>query len=220
MRILVLEDDELIGSEIKTYFELCDSSVELYEDGESLLEGAFLENFDIFLFDINTPKLNGLDTLTRIRQEGIRTPAIFITALSDIEFVKQGYAAGCDDYIRKPFNFEELELRIHKLLHKDRSTSVPISSEYRFDLTQMRLLHGETVIELKPQEKRLLYLLVKNRGQSVPPEVIKDYVWNDKDVCDNTLRTQIKKVREKLGDKLIKNIRNCGYKIEKYDQSI
>jgi len=214
VKLLVLEDDEFICEQIQTYFELNNHTVETYYDGESLLDNAILEDFDIFLFDINTPKKNGIETLSEIRAENINTPAIFLTALGEIEFVKQGYDAGCNDYVRKPFNLEELELRIIQLLHKNVST-VKIDENYSFDTAKMVLYYKEKTIELSNLQKNLLYILIKNIGTIVPTDTIIDYVWNDKDICNNTLRTQIKKLRLKLETNFIINIRNSGYKIEK-----
>jgi len=214
VKLLVLEDDTFICEQIQTYFELNNHTVETYHDGESLLENAILADFDIFLFDINTPKKNGIETLQEIRKENITTPAIFLTALGEIEFVKQGYNAGCNDYVRKPFNLEEVELRIIQLLHKNIS-KVQINDKYSFDTAKMELYLNENIVELSILQKNLLYILIKNIGSVVPPSTIIDYVWNDKNVCNNTLRTQIKKLRLKLENNFIVNVRNSGYKIEK-----
>lgn len=214
MKLLVLEDDTFICEQIQTYFELNNHTVETYYDGLTLLENAILEDFDIFLFDINTPRKNGIETLKEIRKEDIDTPAIFLTALGEIEFVKQGYDAGCNDYVRKPFNLEEVELRIMKLLHQSGS-KVKIDNEYSFDTSKMELYWNDKSIELSILQQNLLYILVKNIGSIVPTNTIIDYVWNDKDVCNNTLRTQIKKLRLKLKNNFIINVRNSGYKIEK-----
>lgn len=217
MKILLLEDDTFICESIKSYFELDGNKVDFYYDGEELLDNAILSNYDIFLLDINTPKKNGFETLKAIRQEGINTPAIYLTAQSDIEHVKEGYALGCSDYVRKPFILDELELRINKIIHKDTDCDdIKLSDNYIFNLSNMQLFYNGNPIDLKQHERNLLYLLVKNIGTILSPSVIKDYVWDDKDVCDNTLRTQIKKIRAKLKDNFIINVRNAGYKIEKY----
>ncbi len=217
MKILLLEDDNFICEQVKEYFELDGNRVDFYNDGESLLDNAVLENYDIFLLDINTPKKNGLETLQLIRQKQIITPAIYLTAQSDIEHVKKGYEVGCNDYVRKPFNYEELELRINQLIYKDSVTKTQISEYYLFDLSTMQLYFNDEVVALNSAEKNLLYILVKNIGNVISPMVLRDYVWEEKDVCDNTLRTQIKKLRAKLKENFIVNIRNAGYKIEKYD---
>lgn len=216
MKILLLEDDEFICQSIKSYFELEGNRVDYFHDGEELLDNAILDIYDIFLLDINTPKKNGFETLKAIRDNGIKTPAIYITAQSDIEHVKQGYALGCSDYVRKPFILDELELRINQIIHKDSfNQAIKISEKYKFDLSSLQLYYEDNPVDLKQHERNLLYILVKNIGSIVSPNVIKDYVWDEKDVCDNTLRTQIKKIRAKLKENFIVNIRNSGYKIEK-----
>lgn len=218
MKILLLEDDDFICQSIKSYFELDGHKVDYFLDGESLLDNAILENYDIFLFDINTPKRNGFETLKIIRDEGINTPTIFITAQSDIDHVQEGYKLGCSDYVRKPFILEELELRINQILHKDTlCDDINITKNYKFNLCSLQLFLKDTPVDLTQHEKSLLYILVKNIGTTISPNTIKDYVWDESDVCDNTLRTQIKKIRVKLEKNFIINIRNSGYKIEKYD---
>lgn len=218
MKILLLEDDEFICEQIKNYFELNGNSVDFFLNGEELLNNAVLDIYDVFLFDINTPKKNGFETLKYIRKEGILTPAMFLTAMSDIEHVKKGYDIGCSDYIRKPFILEEVELRINQILHNDVNNSCnnisKITNDYAFDLLNMKLYFKENEVMINKQEQNLLYMLVKNQGSTVSPEIIKDYVWDDKDVCDNTLRTFIKKMRSKIKDNFILNVRNHGYKIE------
>jgi len=217
MKILLLEDDNFICESIQSYFELDGNKVDFYNDGEELLDNAILENYDIFLLDINTPKKNGFETLEAIRREGIQTPAIYLTAQNDIEHVKKGYALGCSDYVRKPFILDELELRINQILHKDIDTNdVQLSESYKFNLSSMQLYFNDKPIDLKNHEKNLIYILAKNIGTVVSPNIMKDYVWDEKDVCDNTLRTQIKKIRTKLDENFIINVRNSGYKIDKY----
>jgi len=217
MKILLLEDDNFICESIQSYFELDGNKVDFYNDGEELLDNAILENYDIFLLDINTPKKNGFETLEAIRREGIQTPAIYLTAQNDIEHVKKGYALGCSDYVRKPFILDELELRINQILHKDIDTNdVQLSESYKFNLSSMQLYFNDKPIDLKNHEKNLIYILTKNIGTVVSPNIMKDYVWDEKDVCDNTLRTQIKKIRTKLDENFIINVRNSGYKIDKY----
>jgi DNA-binding response OmpR family regulator len=216
MKILLLEDDDFICKEVRNYFELDGHKVDYFNDGQSLIDNSDLSIYDIFLLDINTPIKNGIETLKEIRKTS-NTPAIYLTAMNDLENVKDGYAAGCNDYVRKPFLFEELELRINKLILNDSIKKINISKNYSFDLFELKLFYKDESIILNQQEKELLYILIKNIGNAVSPSTIKDYVWEEKDVCDNTLRTKIKKLRAKLNENFIVNIRNVGYKIEKYD---
>lgn len=216
MKILLLEDDDFICQQVKNYFELDGHKVDFYNDGQSLLDNAYLNMYDIYLLDINTPVKNGIETLKEIRKTSL-IPAIYLTAMNDLDYVKEGYKAGCNDYVRKPFLFEELELRINQLIHNECMENVKISENYSYNLCNMQLFYKDEITDLNAQEKELLYILMKNIGTAINPDIIKDYVWEEKNICDNTLRTTIKKLRAKLKDNFIINIRNIGYKIEKYD---
>lgn len=219
MKILLLEDDLFICEQLKDYFELEGHKLDFYANGKELLDNAVLSAYDIFLFDINTPVINGFETLKLIRKDGIETPVVYITAQDDIDHIKKGFELGCNDYLKKPFLLEELEIRINAILHKNANDDkVKISPNYAFDVKNMNLYFKGDLVKLNKQEKSLLYILVKNIGLTIDPNTIKDYVWDEKDVCDNTLRTQIKKIREKLNENFIINVRNIGYKIEKHDQ--
>jgi len=218
VRIVLLEDDSFIAGEIKIYFEIKDNQVEIYPNGQELLDNIQPQSVDIFILDINTPVKNGIETLKELRKSNIQTPAIFLTSMSDIDYIKLGFNAGCSDYIRKPFHFEELDIRIKKILFKDNREKIQIGPSSFFDLSRNELIENEKIIELNESEKNLLFLLVKNINHTLNPQIIIDYVWQNKIVTDNTLRTRIKKLRSKIAYDFIKNIRGTGYKIEKYDK--
>jgi len=213
MKILLLEDDEIISEQIKDYFELCDYKVDLFDNGLELLENANPRAYDIMLLDINTPGKSGLEVLKEFRDMNIDTPAIYTTAMSDIKYLKSAYDVGCNDYVKKPFNIEELELRIEHLVLGGQSKCININESYRFNMEETILYHLDKVVRLNAQEKDLLYLLLKNSNTVVSKETIMSYVWDDKNVCDNTLRTKIKKLRNKLEDNFIQSQRGVGYKI-------
>ncbi len=217
MKIILLEDDELIAQEIKLYFEIKNHSVECYLNGEELLEHANIYSNDLFLLDINMPIKNGIETLEEIRAMGVQTPAIFLTSMSDISTIKLGYEAGCSDYVRKPFHFEELELRINKLVLELSSHKIQLGPNQFYDTSSMELRDCEKIIEFSENEKNLIYYLVKNLNHIIHSNTLMDYVWDKKIVNSNTLRTQIKKIRSKISYDFIHNIRGTGYKIETYD---
>lgn len=217
MRITLLEDDSFIAEEIKIYFETKEYQVEIFSNGDDLLNHSCIYNCDIFILDINTPKKNGIETLKELRKYNINTPAIFLTSMSDIDYIKLGFDAGCSDYIRKPFHFEELEIRIDKILFEDKSQEIKIGPKLFFNLKRRELIDNNKIIELSQNEKNLLFFLVKNINHVITSNIIIEYVWQDKIISDNTLRTLIKKIRSKSKYDYIKNIRGSGYKIEKYD---
>ncbi len=218
MRIILLEDDSFIAQEIKIYFEMKDNQVEIFTNGEELLDNSLIFTTDIFILDINTPIKNGIETLKELRTQGIQTPAVFLTSMSDIDYIKLGFDAGCSDYIRKPFHFEELEIRINKIVFPRNSEKIQIGPKQFFDLSRRELIDKDKIVEISENEKNLLFFLIKNVNHILNSNIIIDYIWQDKIVSDNTLRTLIKKLRSKSSYDFIKNVRGSGYKIEKYDK--
>ncbi len=218
MRITLLEDDSFIAEEIKIYFEIKDHQVELFTNGKELLESSSIYHTDIFILDINTPVKNGIETLKQLRIDNIQTPAMFLTSMSDIDYIKLGFDAGCSDYIRKPFHFEELEIRINKILFSGNEQKIQIGPKQFFDLARRELVDSNKIIDISENEKNLLFFLIKNINHILSTNIIIDYIWQEKIVSDNTLRTLIKKLRSKSNYDFIKNIRGSGYKIEKYDK--
>jgi len=216
LKIILLEDDKFIAEEIKLYFEIKNHTVECYLNGEDLLENANIYSNDIFLLDINMPIKNGIETLKEIRAMGVKTPAIFLTSMSDINTIKQGFQVGCSDYMRKPFHFEELELRMNKLVLETTRKKIQLGPNQFYDTSSMELYDNEKIIDFTDNEKNLIYYLVKNLNHIISSYTLMDYVWDNKIVNSNTLRTQIKKIRVKLSYDFIQNIRGTGYKIENY----
>ena len=213
MKILLVEDDEFIGESIKDYFEMQGNKVDYFSNPKKVLENIYPNYYDIFLFDVNMEGLNGFELYEELKKYS-DTPVIFITAYSDVEHIEKAFNLGAADYIKKPFEFKELELRIKRLLFKN-INYIYVGENYKFDLKKLKLFYKDEEVELTPNEKYFLELLFQNIGQIVDSETIKDYIWEDKVVCDNTLRTQIKKLRSKLKENFIKNVRGAGYKIER-----
>jgi len=215
VKILLVEDDELIGESIKNYLELNDNKVDYYSNPLKVLEEVYPDHYDIFLIDINMPDMNGYELYEELKKYANDVPVIFITAYSDIEHIEKAFELGAADYIKKPFDLKELELRIKRLVFKN-TNEIKITENYTFDLGKLKLLYKGEEVELTQNEKFFLETLVKNIGKVVEIDKLKDYVWDGKEICDNTIRTQVKKLRSKLKENFIKNVRGVGYKIEKF----
>jgi DNA-binding response OmpR family regulator len=213
MKILLLEDDHLIAEQIREYFELFEHKVTWYDNGLTLVENANPAAYDVMLLDINTPGLSGLEVLRELRAYSIATPAIFVTAMSDLEYLKEAYALGCNDYVRKPFDIEELEIRIEHLIKQDCSHLINITGLYAFDMKAEKLYYKGNEVHLNSKERALIYLLLKHKNTIVSKETLHTYVWEDQTISDNTLRTTIKKLRDKLDENFITSHRGAGYKI-------
>jgi len=215
VRILLVEDDELIGESIKDYLELNDNYVDYYDNPLKALEEIYPDHYDIFLLDINMPGMSGYDLYKELKKYASDVPVIFITAYSDIEHIEKAFDLGAADYIKKPFDLKELDLRIKRLVFRN-TNEIRITENYKFDLGKLKLLYKDEEVDLTQNEKFFLEILVKNIGKVVELDRFKDYVWDGKDICNNTIRTQVKKLRSKLKENFIKNVRGVGYKIEKF----
>ncbi len=214
MKILLVEDDDFIGESIKEYLEMQGNKVDYFSSPTKALETIYPSHYDIFLLDINMPEINGYELYEELKNYTSDVPVIFITAYSDIDHVEKAFKLGAADYIKKPFELKELELRIKRLVFKN-TNRIKITDNYSFDLGKLKLFYNDEEVELTQNERYFLEILVKNIGQVVDMSTLRDYVWEGKDICDNTIRTQVKKLRSKLKENFIKNVRGSGYKIEK-----
>ena len=118
--ILVLEDDELFASTLEDFLSEEGFAVDLAFNGEQCLDLNYEKKYDLYIFDINVPKINGLDLLKQLRNAGDLTPSIFLTSYKDKDTLHQGFLNGCDDYLKKPVDLDELILRIKALLKRNK----------------------------------------------------------------------------------------------------
>lgn len=207
-RILLLEDDSLLGTTIKELLEYENYEVVLVEDGELASEASYNEKFDLYVFDINVPEINGLELLEALRNASDTTPTIFISALVDLESISKGFSLGADDYIKKPFFPEELLIRINAKLGSH--TKAIIYKNLEFDTNTKTLKKDGVIISLGEIQEKLFELLITNMNQVVDREILLECLEHPSDVA---LRTAITKLKQKTGLE-IKNIRGVGYTVE------
>lgn len=219
MKILLLEDDYTYKESIKELLEEMGYMVDDFDDGQKALDALFATSYQLALLDIRVPTMDGYEILKEIRKAKLDVPIIFITSLTDINNLSLGYELGCNDYIRKPFSLKELRYRVSQTIssYHLHTTLAKISLPFGFEYAQdQESLYKESVlIPLSSYEKKLLFLLVKNRGQFISTELIRDVVWDNKPVGDNDIRMLIKKIRDKTHKDFIVTAKGIGYKIEK-----
>ena len=219
MKILLLEDDYTYKESIKELLEEMGYMVDDFDDGQKALDALFETSYQLALLDIRFPTMDGYEILKEIRKAKLDVPIIFITSLTDINNLSLGYELGCNDYIRKPFSLKELRYRVSQTIssYHLHTTLAKISLPFGFEYAQdQESLYKESVlIPLSSYEKKLLFLLVKNRGQFISTELIRDVVWDNKPVGDNDIRMLIKKIRDKTHKDFIVTAKGIGYKIEK-----
>jgi len=217
MKILLLEDEYSLRISIEEFLSDIGYEVDGFMDGLEAYDAVYEKSYDILLLDVNVPSLNGFDILKKLREDGVSTPAIFLTSMTDTTNLKEGYKRGCCDYIRKPFDLEELELRIDQALasvSSDDSSIVNIGCNIFYDMKKSKLSLHDKEIVLRKTEKDLLEVLIKHKNAVVSTQMFQDEVWGEY-VEPATIRVQLNNLRKKLPDELIQNRRGLGYIIER-----
>ncbi|WP_108062563.1 response regulator transcription factor [Poseidonibacter lekithochrous] len=209
IKILLLEDDTILAQTMVQILEQEDYDVTLVNDGEEVMEYTYENRYDLYLFDINVPLLNGKEALKLLRDAQDNTPTFFITALRDTNSILDGFDSGCDDYIKKPFDLDELLARIKAVLK--RRNPVLQYGDITFDLLENRVLKQNEEVALGNVEKEIFSLLIKNINMTVNKTTFFDYMNKP---SDSALRVLISKLKKVL-DLNITNTKGIGYKLEK-----
>ena len=217
MKILLLEDDIMLNKAITQYLESTGHIVISVMDGNSCLEILQKEKFDLLVFDINVPDIDGLTILENLHTQKRMVPTIFISALIDIEDITRAFDIGCHDYLKKPFHLKELTLRINKIL---KTRQVPqehkrLSKAYSYDSKNMILLFNNEPQILPKRQIQIIDLLSANRSLVCNYDMFRDYVWNDDYIDNATIRAEVNRVKKVLKEDFIINIRGIGYMVER-----
>ena len=178
-KILVLEDNELLLETLDEFLSDSGYSVRLAKNGKDAIDLTYHEDFDLFLLDVKVPDINGFEFLKQMRDTGSKTPAIFLTSLRDKESLAQGFELGGDDYIKKPFDLDELLFRIKAVLSRkiDDEDEVKIFGNFYINRKRKRVLDMGVELDINPKDYKLLELLIENRGKVVTTEMIVEKLW-------------------------------------------
>jgi len=217
MKVLIIEDDESILNMLKRGLEDEDFVVDTAlngEDGEYL---ASTNHYDVIILDWMLPKKSGIEVLKSLRDKGILTPVLMLTAKDTTDNKIEGLNSGADDYLPKPFSFDELIARLNAIYRRSAlkgSNKVTIGNiEIDFDAKLVK--KDGKIVDLTAKEYELLEFLVANRGSLVSSQMIQDQLWsNDEFIESNVIQVIIYRLRNKLSKDLIKSKRNLGYYIE------
>jgi DNA-binding response OmpR family regulator len=212
-KILLLEDDDVLSETLVELLESEGFEVLHVGDGEMALDATFVSSFDLMLFDVNVPFINGFELLKSLRDSGDMTPAILITALTDIASLSQGFEIGADDYIKKPFDFDELLIRIKSLLKKQYHTyanEVRVDN-FRFVIEKDELYLGANFISLPPYELHITRLFFQNLNKTLSKELLLNMLSEGSETSEGALRVHINKLR-KIGLPII-TVKGIGYRL-------
>ncbi|ANV97887.1 hypothetical protein BBW65_03320 [Helicobacter enhydrae] len=207
--ILLLEDEVILAEMIEEFLISKGFEVEVTDNADDALIKATENQYELFIFDVKVPLGNGFALLEHLRQNKIQTPTIFTTSLHSIQDLQEGYRSGCDDYLKKPFDLEELYLRITRLL-KTRQT-IEFANGVYFDCVQKLLYQDSALLPLTNKENELLAMLIENKGTYLSLEDLSCRLWGYEEPSFNALRVYIKNIRIYIGKEHIKTKRGLGY---------
>ena len=208
MRILLLEDDFILGESIEEILREAHYHVDWVRNGDDAAQYAFDHTYDLYLLDVNVPEISGFELLEQLRDADDRTPAIFISAMTDIAAISKGFSLGADDYLKKPFFPEELLVRVEAKLAK-RSLILRHGS-ITYNPKSNEVTKNDKLITLGDVQLPLLRLFISNIGRTLTKETLFDLMEHP---SDSALRVAINKLKQTTSWDII-NIRGIGYRIE------
>lgn len=221
MRILVVEDDRKVGGFLKQGLQEEQYAVDVCRNGSDALHMAEINPYDVIILDIMLPGMDGITVCREMRQKAILTPILMLTAKDEIEDKVTGLSEGADDYLTKPFAFDELLARIRALLRRnqDYKTKELKAGDLEMDPLRRMVTRANKKIDLTGKEYALLEYLLRNRGRTVTPSMILNHVWDiDYVGSSNIVNVYISHLRNKIDKnydtKLIQTVRGHGFRID------
>jgi two-component system, OmpR family, copper resistance phosphate regulon response regulator CusR len=218
MRILVIEDEKKTAAFLAKGLREAGFAVDVAHDGESGLECARANKFDLFIVDIMLPQKDGWKVVSELKADGVRTPILFLTARDSVRDRVKGLELGADDYLVKPFAFSELLARVRSVLRRSpqRDPEHLRIADLEIDMQRHRATRSGEPVNLTPKEFLLLAYLVRSEGEVVSRAEIAEQVWDigfktDTNVVDVVVRRLRSKVDDPFKTKLIQTIRGVGY---------
>lgn len=219
MKVLLLEDDVALSDLLNEHLEDKGFEVTLCTNGQEALENLVDKKFDFALLDINTPNITGIEVLKRVRTEYKNNiPIIILTAYQDTKHLKESFENGVDDYIKKPFDLEELDQRIIKLCRQfliEQDNKIKIDENLYFEPSTCKIFKDNQIINLAQKERDILKYFCTHKSRVVSSEELLQNIWTyDEMPTDATIRVYIKNLREMIGKDKITTIRAIGYRFE------
>ena len=216
MRVLLVEDEAPIAADLRTGLQANGYTVEHANDGETAWFLGGTEDFAAIVLDLGLPRLDGLTVLKRWRSEGVKTPVLVLTARGAWTERVEGIDAGADDYLPKPFQFDELLARLRAIVRRSAgsASAVLTSGALTLDTRTMRASAGGRPLNLTPLEYRLLVLLMHRMGRMVPQSEITEQLYaQDFERDSNSVEVLVGRLRRKLGPGIIETRKGFGYTI-------
>jgi len=220
MQILIIEDDRDIAAGVREYLVEQGHTVELAHDGTSGLRKAGSGGFDVIVLDRMLPRLDGAALCRKLREDGSKTPILMLTALGTVDNKVEGFDAGADDYLVKPFALAELRVRLEALFRRSGGDQVPQRlqvGDLSYDTQTLQATRQETPLNLNPTTRRLLEHLMRASPRVVPRGELEHLLWGKKVPNDDILRIHVHALRAAIDKpfdtKLLHTIHGVGYRL-------
>ncbi len=217
MRILLVEDDRLIGDGLKVGLEKLGFAVDWFTDGTEGEEALYQAPYEAVVLDLGLPGLDGMEVLRRWRQCGRNEPVLILTARGDVDQRIAGLNGGADDYLGKPFALKEVQARLNALIRRRNGSPAPqlVYKNIALDPQTRRVTSDGKEIILSPREISLLELLLLNKNKVLSKQTIEDKIYSwDEEVQSNAVEVHIHHLRKKFGRDLVRTVNKIGYIME------
>jgi len=209
MKILLLEDNIKLNTTINKRLQMKGYQIDSFTDGQDALD-AIENNYTCFLLDINVPNVDGIKILQRIREYYHKVPVIIISASVELDIIKKSYDFGCNDYIKKPFFIDELEIKIEQLCDI-KTNLIQFDENSYLDYQSSTIIMDNKEVRLTKKERLLMNLLISNKNKIVTYQEIENSVWEGDYVTSESIRSLIRRVRKIVDNKYIETIIDTGY---------
>ena len=209
MKILLLEDNERLNNSIVKRLELKGYKIDSFTDGHEALNNVF-DGYDCFILDINVPSIDGINILKEIREGDKNIPILIISSSIDLDTIKNAYGYGCNDYLKKPFFIDELEVKIEKLCQLD-SETIELNDGFTYNI-EKRELYKKELVKLTKKETLLLHQLITHKNKVLSYDHILNYVWEGDIATTDSIRTLVMRLRKKIPQNSLETIVDFGYK--------
>lgn len=221
MRVLVVEDDADVAASLRASLTADEHDVEIASDGEQGRDMALAGGYDVIVLDRMLPKKLGVEVVRELREQGVSTPVLILSALHEEDHRVEGLDAGANDYLGKPFSTRELQARVRALWHgrnRDAVTRLQVG-DLEMDLLARTVKRDGKKLDLQPREFRLLEYLMRNAGETVTRKMLLENVWDYHfDPQTNVIDVHISRLRSKIdrefGQSLLHTVRGSGYRLE------
>lgn len=218
MRVLLVEDDKIIGDGVSIGLDGEGYAIDWVEDIESAETALDTNDYGLAILDIGLSDGSGLDLLRKIRKQQKNFPIIMLTAYDDVYYKVKGLDAGADDYLVKPFKLDELKARLRALRRRNTGKATPMISVRNVSINPAshEILKDGVNINLGPKEFSILHVLLENAGKIISKKQLEDHLYSwDNEIESNTVEVHIHGLRKKLGKDFIETIKFVGYRVNK-----